>query len=63
MFATGAFATGGTGRAASFVYPYLVFPVAMYLNRFQLRFRDHMQLSGLVYGQAVATQLFGTYLW
>ena len=63
MFATGAFATGETGRAASFIYPYLMFPVAIYLNRFQLRFRDHMQLSGLVFGQAVAMQLFGTYLW
>lgn len=63
MFATGAFGTGETGRAASFIYPYLMFPVAMFLSRFELRFRDHMQLSGLVFGQAVAMQLFGEYLW
>ena len=63
MYATGAFPTGETGRAASFIYPYLMFPVAIYLSRLDLRFRDQLRLSGFVFGQTVAMQLFGTYLW
>lgn len=64
MLATGAFKTGETARVCLFLYPYLLFPVALYLDR--VRFfprREQITLSALVFGQTLYMQLFGVYLW
>jgi len=63
MFATGAFRTGETARACLFVYPYLMFPVAVALSDGACRFGDSRWVLSLVFGQALFMQTFGGYGW
>lgn len=63
MFATGAWKTGETARACAFIYPFLLLPVGVYLDRQELGSRERLQLAALVFLQAVVMQLFGFYLW
>ena len=63
MFLTGAFRTGETARVCSFIYPYLMFPVAGHLRERDASVSDRMLLAWCVFGQAVLMQLFGHYIW
>lgn len=63
MFATGAWKTGETARACMFIYPYLLLPIAVYLETIENNSREKIQLAGLVFAQAVFMQLIGNYFW
>ncbi|GAW94001.1 hypothetical protein [Calderihabitans maritimus] len=63
MFLTGAYKTGETARACIFIYPFLMFPIAAYLENRNIGFSEQYQLSWLTFGQAVLMQLFGFYFW
>lgn len=64
MLATGAFRTGETARAAIYIYPYLMFPIAYYLRNIELgKDRFSSLLPGGVFAQTMFMQLFGRYFW
>jgi hypothetical protein len=63
MFGTGAFGTGETARATSFIYPYLFLPVCWYLLKRKTTTGDRMQIAYLVFLQAVVMQVVGWYFW
>ncbi len=63
MFLSGAFRTGETARACLFIYPYLIFPVAAYLEQRGRYDDDRRLLLSLVFGQSLAMQTLGGYFW
>lgn len=63
MLVTGAFRTGETARACIFLYPFLLFPIAHYLDDSDVGDPERRQLVTLVFAQAVGMQLFGNYHW
>jgi hypothetical protein len=63
MFATGAFRTGETARACLFIYPYLLLPVATWLDARRAEPGEAKQLAWLVFGQALLMQTIGGYFW
>ncbi len=63
MFVTGAWRTGETARACAFIYPYLLFPVARYLESTESGMAERGQLAALVFFQAIGMQLFGNFHW
>lgn len=63
MFVTGAWRTGETARACAFIYPYLLFPVARYLENSEAGMPERGQLAALVFLQAIGMQLFGNFHW
>jgi hypothetical protein len=63
MFLTGAFRTGETARACLFIYPYLIFPVAAYLQHHPCSEQDQRILLWLVFGQTVLMQTVAGYYW
>ena len=65
IFALGAYDHGETARAAMFIYPFLLIPIAFYINNFNGRIsRSEMGLLlFVVFGQAIFMQLIGNYVW
>ncbi len=63
MYAVGAWRTGETARACAWIYPYLLFPVAYYLEDSNVGAGERIQLASLVFAQSVGMQLFGNYFW
>lgn len=63
MFLTGAFRTGETARACSFIYPFLLLPVGSALEKIGPGPPERLQLALLVFLQAVIMQCFGFYMW
>ncbi|MEE8452416.1 MAG: hypothetical protein V3R99_10895 [Thermoguttaceae bacterium] len=63
MFASGAFRTGETARACLFIVPYLMLPVAAYLQHRGCTTHDKRVLAWLVFGQTLAMQTLGGYYW
>lgn len=63
MLLTGAFRTAETARCCLFIYPFLMFPVARYLEREPLAPREETVLLCVVFAQTVCMQLFGYYFW
>jgi len=63
MFLSGAFRTGETARACLFIVPYLMLPVAAYLQQRGCTPHDKRVLAWLVFGQSLAMQTFGGYYW
>lgn len=61
MLATGAFRTAETARAAIFIYPFLIIPVAYYLQKFNVSMKERNILMYLVFAQTVLMQTFGFY--
>ena len=61
MFAAGVFRTGETARSGLFIYPYLLLPVAAYLESIDIKVREKFQLVALVFTQTILMQLFGFY--
>ena len=63
MFLSGAFRTGETARACLFIVPYLMLPVAAYLQHRGCTMHDKRVLAWLVFGQTLAMQTLGGYYW
>jgi hypothetical protein len=63
MFATGAFNTGETARVCLFFFPYLLFPVAAYLQHAQPTKYEKLLILYLVFFQTVIMQIGGNYWW
>lgn len=63
MYAVGAWRTGETARAGAFIYPYLLFPVGLYLEANKASASARFQLAMLVFTQSIGMQLFGSYHW
>ena len=61
MLSTGAFRTAETARAALFIYPFLIFPVASYLQRSNISLKERNVLMYLVFVQTILMQTFGFY--
>lgn len=63
MLVAGLYYTGETARAALFVYPFLLLPLAAYLDDLRPTGREQFVLAGLVFAQTVAMQVVGFYFW
>lgn len=63
MFVTGAFRTGETARASIFIFPYLLFPVALYLESVKLNREQRLLLIGFVFMQTIVMQIVGNYFY
>jgi hypothetical protein len=63
MFLAGAWRTGETARACAFIYPFLLFPVARYLESSNVDEAGRFRLATLVFLQSLGMQLFGDYHW
>lgn len=63
LYLTGAFRTGETARACAFIYPYLLLPIGIYLDKIGADAQEKLQLAALVFAQAVIMQTFGYYGW
>lgn len=63
MLGTGAFRTGETARVAIFIYPFLIFPVASYLQTVNFSLKDRNTLLYLVFTQSILMQIFGFFYW
>ena len=61
MLATGAYRYGETARAAVFIYPFLMFPIASYLQTYNFSIKDKNTLLYLVFAQTILMQTFGFY--
>ncbi|MFH2103631.1 MAG: hypothetical protein ABIJ39_09800 [Chloroflexota bacterium] len=63
MFLAGVFRTGETARAAMFIYPFLMLPVARALADRDVGFLQKSMLAVLIFAQGAAMQLVGNYIW
>ncbi len=65
IFALGAYDHGETARAAIFIYPFLLIPIAIYINNSNGRISRYEMgfLLLVVFGQAIFMQLIGNYIW
>ena len=63
LFSLGVYQTGETARGALYIYPFLIFPVALYLNEMDFSLAEKNKLLILVFVQAIIMQLIGYYKW
>jgi len=63
LFATGAYDHGETARAAIFIYPFLLIPVAFYLQEINISEKEKYKLLFVVFFQAILMQLIGNFIW
>jgi hypothetical protein len=63
LFLLGVYKTGETARACSYIYPFLLFPVAFYLNERDFPLSEKNKLLILVFIQTIILQLIGFYKW
>ncbi|MHA1670269.1 MAG: hypothetical protein ACTSV5_06775 [Promethearchaeota archaeon] len=65
IFALGAYDHGETARAAIFIYPFLLIPVAIYMNNSNDRISrsEFGLLLFIVFSQTILMQLIGNYVW
>lgn len=63
LFAAGVYHTGETARAAMYIYPFLLLPVAGVLRSADPTRRDKWVLATLVFIQTIVMQLIGFYRW
>ncbi|HWQ96367.1 MAG TPA: hypothetical protein VN368_03230 [Candidatus Methylomirabilis sp.] len=63
MLGAGVFRTAETARTALFIYPFLLFPVASYLQKSNISLTGRTILLYLVFAQAILMQTFGFYFW
>jgi hypothetical protein len=63
FFAAGGYYTGETARAAMYIYPFLLIPIAFYLEKIKPNQKAKLFLLSVVFGQAVLMQAFGWYAW
>lgn len=63
MFATGAFRTGETGRAAMFIFAYFMIPIALVIDRLRSDRVERIHLATIVFAHAVLMQVIGNYFY
>jgi len=63
LFLAGVYRTGETARACSYIYPFLLFPVVIYLFHNNFSLKEKNKLLILVFIQTVIMQTFGYYKW
>jgi hypothetical protein len=63
LFVAGVYHTGETARAAMYIYPFLLVPVAAVLRSVGPTRRDKWVLAALVFAQTVIMQFIGFYHW
>jgi hypothetical protein len=63
LLAAGTFRVGETARVCNFLYPFLLLPVARYLNQRDAGNSEKTQLVWLVFGQTILMQAAGSYFW
>ena len=65
IFILGAYDHGETARAAMFIYPFLLIPVAFYLSHYSNRVPKYEMgiLLTVLFGQAIFMQLVGNFIW
>jgi len=63
LFSLGIYQTGETARGCLYIYPFLIFPVAFYLNEMDYSLAEKNKLLILVFVQAIIMQLIGYYKW
>jgi hypothetical protein len=63
LFSLGVYQTGETARGCLYIYPFLIFPVAFYLNEMDFSLAEKNKLLILVFVQAIIMQLIGYYKW
>ncbi len=59
----GPYSGGESARFSLFIYPYLLFPIAAYLDNIQMNSPERFQLFGVVFLQSLIMQLSATYFW
>lgn len=63
MFLGGVFTSGETARLCLFIYPYLIIPVAAYIEENNFSSVDKNVLLHLVFAQTLFMQILGDYFW
>jgi len=63
LFLAGVYQTGETARACSYIYPFLLFPIAFYFNDNNFSLKEKNKLLILVFVQAIMMQAMGYYKW
>jgi len=63
IFLIGAYDHGETARAAIYIYPFLLLPVAIYLKKEKFPQIELKKLIILIFLQTLLMQLFGFYIW
>lgn len=63
IFWVGAYYTGETARGAMYIYPFLLAPVAYYIEYLRLSYKQHVLVLNLVFLQTVIMQTFGWFSW
>ncbi|MHC4075026.1 MAG: hypothetical protein ACYSRZ_01245, partial [Planctomycetota bacterium] len=61
MFLTGAYRTAQTARTCLYIYPILMFPVAVFLQNQRPNVKDRVELLGLIFAQTVLMQMIVTH--
>ncbi len=59
----GTFPGGESARFSLYIYPYLLLPIAAYLDNIQINSHERFQLFGVVFLQSLVMQLTATYFW
>jgi hypothetical protein len=63
MLLLGVFRTGETARAAIFIYPYLIFPMGIYLKDHPISLNQRNVLAAMVFMHTMIMQMVGNYFW
>ncbi|MHA1724209.1 MAG: hypothetical protein ACTSXH_05130 [Promethearchaeota archaeon] len=63
LFATGAYDHGETARAAIYIYPFLLIPIAFYLKEMNVSEKEKKKLLFIIFFQAILMQLVGDFIW
>lgn len=63
MLLTGTYRTGETARIGLYLYPYLIFPVALLLKEMKLSETNKIKLLALTFVQSIMMQLLSDYFW
>jgi len=63
LFLAGAYKTGETARACSYIYPFLIFPIAIYFEKMNFPLKEKNKLLILIFAQAIIMQTMGYYKW
>jgi hypothetical protein len=63
LFLAGVYRTGETARACSYIYPFLIFPIAIYFNKIDFPQIEKNKLLILIFAQTIIMQSIGYYKW
>ena len=63
FFLLGVYRTGETARACIYIYPFLLFPIAIHLKEKNSNTLERKKMLILVFSQTLFMQLFYFYFW